>query len=91
MLFKVNKLKHGVEQMKYKTAQAWKRAAMQRPQGVSDVEMVRRKQQACDHVLQNGGKASGDIWEDYMLYITGRMEEEEYQSYLLFKHSSVEG
>jgi len=73
--------------MEYETAQVWKRAALQRPQAVSDAEAERRKQLACDHVLQNGGKTSGDVWEDYMLYITGRMEKEEYQSYLLFKHS----
>jgi len=73
--------------MRYKTAQAWKAAAMQRPQGVSDIEAERRKRLAYEHVLRNGEKTSGDIWEDYILYITGRMEKEEYQSYLLFKHS----
>jgi len=73
--------------MKYKTAQAWREAAMQRVQGVSDVEMAHRKQLAQAHVLKEGDALSDDVWQDYMLYIMGRMELEEYQAYLLFKHS----
>jgi len=73
--------------MKYKTAQAWREAAMQRPHGVDDVEVACRKQAAHKHVLQEGGQPKGDIWEDYMLYIMGKMDLEEYQAYLLFKHS----
>ena len=73
--------------MAYKTAQAWKTAAMQRPQGVDDGEMARREGQARKHVLQEGKEPNGDIWEDYMLYIMGKMDLQEYQAYLLLKHS----
>ncbi len=73
--------------MKYKTAQAWKEAAMQRPQGVDDGEMMRREKIARAHMLQGGKNVGSDVWEDYMLYITGKMALEEYQAYLLFKHS----
>lgn len=77
--------------MKHKTAQAWGEAAMQRPQGVSDMEMADRKQRAQAHVLKEGRDLGDDVWEDYMLYIMGKMELEEYQAYLLFKHSAGGG
>jgi len=73
--------------MKYKTAQAWKEAAMQRAQGIADIEVARREQQARKHILQEGKEPNEDVWEDYMLYIMGKMDMEEYQAYLLFKHS----
>ena len=73
--------------MAYKTAKAWKEAAMQRPQGVDDAEMHQREQQARKHVLQEGKQPVGDVWEDYMIYIMGKMDLEEYQTYLLFKYS----
>jgi len=73
--------------MKYKTAQAWKEAAMRRAQGVDDDELVRREKIARAHILQEGKNAGSDVWEDYMLYITGKMDLKEYQAYLLFKHS----
>lgn len=75
------------DKMEYKTAQAWKYAAEQRPQGVSDAEVARRKKEAKAHALQVGKKVSADVWGDYMLYITGKMDMEEYQAYLLFKHA----
>jgi len=74
--------------MKYKTAQEWREAAMQMPQGVSDMEMAQRKQRAQVHALKEGKNLGDDDWKDYMLYIMGKMELEEYQAYLLFKHSS---
>jgi len=49
--------------------------------------MHRRERQARKHVLQEGKQPVGDVWEDYMLYIMGKMDLEEYQAYLLFKHS----
>jgi len=73
--------------MAYKTAKAWKEAAMQRPQGVDGAEMHQREQRARKHVLQEGKQPVGDVWEDYMLYIMGKMDLEEYQAYLLFKYS----
>ncbi len=73
--------------MKYKTAQAWKEAAMQRSQSIGDAEVSRREQQARKHVLQEGKSLHGEVWEDYMLYIMGKMDIKEYQAYLLFKHS----
>jgi len=74
--------------MKYETALAWKKAAMHRDQCIGDKEVQRRKQMAKDHVIRNKKEASGDGWDDYMLYIMGKMELEEYQAYLLFKHSN---
>ncbi|MDQ6968383.1 MAG: hypothetical protein Q9M14_06865 [Mariprofundaceae bacterium] len=75
--------------MAYKTAQAWKEAAMQRAQGVDDVEAARREQVARAHILQEGKEPSDDVWEDYTLYVMGKMDLEEYQAYLLFKHSGA--
>jgi len=77
--------------VKYKTAQAWKASAMQRAQGVSDAELERRSEIARNHIDQHDEGSSAEMWEDYMLYITGRMEIEEYQAYLLFKHSRTNG
>jgi len=87
MLVEVNGKCERSKLMAYKTAQAWKEAAMQRPQGVDDAEAGRREAQARKHVLQEGKQPVGDVWEDYMLYIMGKMDLEEYQAYLLFKYS----
>jgi hypothetical protein len=86
-LVEVNGKYERSEFMAYKTAKVWKEAAIQRPQGVDDAEMHRRERQARKHVLQEGKQPVGDVWEDYMLYIMGKMDLEEYQAYLLFKHS----
>jgi len=73
--------------MRYKTAQAWREAAMQRHQGVDDKEVEVRRLKAFKHIEKSGVSVTRDVWDDYMLYILGKMELDEYQSYLLFKHS----
>jgi len=76
--------------IKYKTAAEWQRVAMQRMQGVNREEQDKRREQAQVHIQSEGIQSNADLWADYELYILGKMELEEYQDYLLFKHSVSE-
>ena len=73
--------------MDYKTADEWRQAAMDRPNGVDKDESESRREMLRQHQLQQGVSASSDSLADYELYIQGKMGIDEYQSYLLFKHS----
>jgi len=72
---------------KYQTAEAWRNDAMQRDNGVSDAESVQRRQQAEAHYKQEDVNPDADILADHELFILGKMEIEEYEQYLLLKHS----
>ncbi len=74
--------------MKYTTAQQWRDAAMQRANGVSEAESERRREIVRQYQLKEGGEADADRLADYELYILGKMDLDEYQQYLLFKHGS---
>lgn len=58
---------------------------MARPQTISGAISEQRQQAAACHNLQEG-VADSDTLMDQQLYILGKMELDEYQEYLLFKH-----
>ena len=73
--------------MKYATAKEWCEAAMKRDNGVSDVESKQRRTLAESHYAKEDMQPTADILADHELYILGKMEIEEYEQYLLLKHS----
>ena len=72
---------------KYQTAEAWRNDAMQRDNGVSDAESAQRRQQAEAHYKQDSINPDVDVLADHELFILGKMDMQEYEQYLLFKHS----
>lgn len=70
----------------YTNADQWRRNAMQRPAAIGADESMRRQAIAEAHNRQEG-TTDADILADQQLYIQGKMDIEEYQEYLLFKHS----
>ncbi len=76
--------------MKYRTAVEWREAAMKRENGVDADEIKQRRVRVQQHQLQEGVVADADALADYELYILGKMEMQEYQDYLYFKHSEAE-
>jgi len=70
------------------TAHAWRDAAMQR---LSDINMAESHQRraAADAYNREQGISAPDTLADQQLYIQGKMDIEEYQEYLLFKHSTI--
>ncbi len=76
---------------KYKTAEAWRDDAMQRENGVSDAEAASRRKQAEAHYKQEGVSPDADTCADHELFILGKMDMQEYEQYLLFKHSRNQG
>ena len=75
--------------MDYKTADQWRDAAMKRENGVDTSESECRRERVRQHQLQEGVVADADTLADYELYISGKMEMEEYHNYLYFKHSGA--
>ncbi len=75
---------------KYKTADAWRDDAMQRKNGVSEAESVQRRKQAQAH-YKHEGMPDADTCADHELFILGKMDIQEYEQYLLFKHSRNQG
>jgi len=71
----------------YQSADAWRKAAMQRENGVSEAESKQRRKQAEAHYAKENVQPTADILADHELYILGKMEIEEYEQYLLLKHS----
>ena len=70
----------------YTTAAEWRHAAIQRPNGIDETTSGQRRSQADAHnKLEN--ITDSDALNDQQLYILGKMDMEEYQAYLLFKHS----
>jgi len=65
---------------------AWREAALQRPDGVDDSTIAQRELQAAAHNRQHQMN-DPEIVADQQLYIRGKMDMDEYQAYLLLKHS----
>lgn len=65
----------------------WRTAAMQRPSTIDAAESQRRQAQADAHNRREG-ISDPDTLADQRLYILGKMDLEEYQSYLLAKHAN---
>ncbi|WP_038247124.1 hypothetical protein [Ghiorsea bivora] len=76
---------------KYKTAETWRDDAMQREHSVSDVEIASRRKQAEAHYEKEGVTPDADTLADHELFILGKMDMQEYEQYLLFKHSQNQG
>jgi len=72
---------------KYQSANAWRDDAMQRENGVSDAEAASRRSQAKSHYTKENMQPTADILADHEVFILGKMDKEEYEQYLLFKHS----
>ena len=72
--------------MTYVSAEAWWYAAMQRESTVSPEEELARRNKAHAHNQLNGIH-DPDALADQELYILGKMDLQEYEAYLLFKHS----
>jgi len=70
-------------------AHDWFSAAMQRASDCDAVESAQRQQLADAHNRQENIHDS-DTLADQQLYIQGKMDRDEYQDYLLFKHSAVQ-
>jgi len=71
----------------YESADAWRDDAMVREQGVSDAEAASRRKQAEAHYAKENVQPTADILADHELFILGKMDMQEYEQYLLFKHS----
>ena len=72
--------------MKYETADQWRDEAMQRSDGGDAEESERRRQTVRTHHVDEGTEPDAETLADYELYILGKMDVDEYQQYLLFKH-----
>jgi len=71
----------------YKNADEWREVAMERAVCIEMSEQNKRRLQAEQHQASEGDGVSEDVQQDYELYIQGKMDLEEYQSYLLYKHT----
>jgi len=71
----------------YSSAAAWRDAAMQRISKINDGEADQRSAIA-DAYNRQHSITDADALADQQLYIQGKMDLEEYQDYLLFKHSN---
>ncbi|MDQ6982041.1 MAG: hypothetical protein Q9M08_03425 [Mariprofundus sp.] len=75
------------EKVRYTSENAWRKAAMRRVSGIDDAESCQRREIAEAYNLKEG-ISDDDTLADQDLYIQGKMSLEEYQKYLLFKHSN---
>ncbi|MDX8394919.1 MAG: hypothetical protein R8K22_00730 [Mariprofundaceae bacterium] len=73
--------------MQYQSADEWREEAMQRPDGVDTSESDKRRELARNYQMQQDNAPDADVLVDQELYILGKMDIEEYQEYLVFKHS----
>ena len=74
--------------VRFTNAHDWRDAAMQRSSDIHVTESNQRKA-AADAYNRQHGISAPDILADQQLYIQGKMDIEEYQKYLLFKHSTI--
>jgi len=74
-------------QTPFDNADEWRNAAMQRTSRCDAAESERRKLLAEGH-NQKENMCDPDVLADQKLYIQGKMDVDEYQNYLLFKHST---
>jgi hypothetical protein len=72
----------------YSSPAAWREAAMQRSAAIDTAESSHRAAIAHAHNQQQD-TSDADSLADQQLYIQGKMDMEEYQDYLLFKHANV--
>jgi len=63
-------------------------AAMLRPSTISDDEIAERRAKAALHYASENTKPDADMLADHALYILGKMSMDEYEQYLLLKHSA---
>ena len=70
----------------YANSLMWRQAAMLRPSSISHDEIKQRREIAKIHNSSNQ-ISDADQLMDQELYILGKMPLEEYQRYLLFKHT----
>ncbi len=70
----------------YNTAEDWYNAAMQREPLCTASESIQRQARAEAHNQQENIH-DPDSLNDQQLYIQGKMDKDEYQDYLLFKHT----
>jgi len=70
----------------FATASEWRNTARQRDCSIDALESARRRSLAAAHNSEHG-ITDADTLADQELYILGKMELQEYQDYLLFKHS----
>jgi len=77
----------------YRDADEWRKVAMERPDGVDAAEAARRRDISSQHYALTGSEPDPDAMADHELYIRGKMELDEYQAYLAFKHgqSKIDG
>jgi len=71
----------------FSTAHDWRDAAMQ-CESLCDVPESERRQLLADAHNKKENMFDPDLLADQQLYIQGKMDVEEYQNYLLFKHSN---
>jgi len=71
----------------YASAAEWHDAAMQRKALIDESESGQRRAIADAHNQKHGINDAG-LLVDQQLYIKGKMDLEEYQRYLQFKHSN---
>ncbi|NWF35443.1 hypothetical protein [Mariprofundus sp. KV] len=76
------------EKTTYANADQWRAAAMARSLTIPAEISEQRQQAAACHNIQEGVTDS-DTLLDQQLYIRGKMELDEYQEYLLFKHGQA--
>jgi hypothetical protein len=76
------------ERVNFTNAHAWRDAAMRRSSDINVTESNQRRA-AADAYNREQSISSPDMLADQQLYIQGKMDLEEYQKYLLFKHSTV--
>lgn len=70
----------------FSNANDWRSAAMQRISRCGATASIQRQKLADQH-NQHENIHDSDTLADQQLYIQGKMDRDEYQSYLLFKHS----
>ena len=73
----------------YPNAAAWYTAAMQRP-SLCDADESRQRQSLADAHNQQNKICDPNVLADQELYIQGKMDKDEYQDYLLFKHAKYD-
>jgi len=73
--------------LEYANAVEWREAAMQRESVGSSTDIAQRRAKAALHYVSEGVTPDADTLADHELYILGKMDMQEYEQYLLFKHS----
>lgn len=59
---------------------------MLRESNISEVEIMQRRALAAKHYAAENNQPNAETLADHELYILGKMDMQEYEQYLLFKH-----